>query len=165
MAVEIERKFLVSTAAWLDAPERKRGVLYRQGYVASAGGRTVRVRIAGKQAFLTIKGPTVSLSRAEFEYPLPLADARLLLDTLCDGLIEKLRYRVRFRGKLWEIDEFHGANAGLVLAEIELGSEAERFDRPVWVGREVSHLARYFNVNLGKRPFNSWPSAARRQKQ
>jgi CYTH domain-containing protein len=118
--------------------------------------RTVRVRIADSQAFLTIKGPNEGIRRQEFEYPIPLADADALL-ALCEGpLIEKHRHRVVHGGLLWEIDEFHGANAGLVVAEVELPSVEHPFEAPPWLGREVSHDPRYFNSSLSRHPFSTW---------
>lgn len=152
MAVEIERKFLVTGDGWRNGS----GVLYRQGYLNRDKSRTVRVRIAGDAAFLTIKGRSVGATRAEFEYPIPVADAQALL-ALCDGpLIEKTRYRVPHAGHEWEVDVFAGDNAGLVVAELELQSESEAFAAPAWLGEEVSHDARYFNSNLATQPFCTW---------
>ncbi|GAA0752469.1 CYTH domain-containing protein [Ideonella azotifigens] len=153
MAIEIERKFLVVGEGW----RQPDAMHLSQGYLNRDPARTVRVRIAGEEAFLTIKGRSEGLSRAEFEYPLPLADAQALL-ALCDGpLVEKHRHRVMVDGLLWEVDEFHGANAGLVVAELELQSEDQPFTRPAWLGEEVSDDARYFNSQLASRPFNTWP--------
>lgn len=152
MPVEIERKFLVAGTAWR-TPDGQRIV---QGYLNRDKARTVRVRIAGSQAFLTIKGATTGATRAEFEYPIPLADAEALLG-LCDGpLIDKVRHRVAFGGLLWEVDEFLGENAGLVVAEVELASEDQTVDLPPWVGEEVTHDPRYFNSSLATRPFRQW---------
>jgi CYTH domain-containing protein len=154
MGLEIERKFLVIGTAWQVLAA---GVLTRQGYLSSAAERTVRVRIAGDQGFLTVKGKSRGLSRAEFEYAIPVEDAAAMLDRLCEKpLIEKTRYRVPFGAHTWEVDEFHGANAGLVVAEVELASADEEPALPPWVGREVSQDARYFNANLVKRPFTTW---------
>ncbi len=152
MAVEIERKFLVTGDAW----RNDGGVLYRQGYLNRDKMRTVRIRIAGDAAFLTIKGKSTGASRAEFEYPVPMDDAQALL-ALCDGpLIEKTRYIVLHAGHRWEVDEFAGDNAGLVVAELELSAEDEAFDAPTWLGAEVTHDARYFNSNLASQPFCTW---------
>ncbi len=152
MAVEIERKFLVTGDAW----RNDGGVLYRQGYLNRDKMRTVRIRIAGDAAFLTIKGKSTGASRAEFEYPVPMDDAQALL-ALCDGpLIEKTRYIVLHAGHRWEVDEFAGDNAGLVVAELELSAEDEAFDAPAWLGAEVTHDARYFNSNLASQPFCTW---------
>jgi adenylate cyclase len=152
MGVEIERKFLVLNDSWQNVS----GVLYRQGYLNRDKTRTVRVRIAGDAAFLTVKGVSVGATRAEYEYPIPLADAQGLL-ALCDGpLVEKTRYRVTHEGTLWEIDVFAGDNAGLVVAEVELAHEDQPFARPAWLGEEVTHDARYFNSNLATQPFSRW---------
>jgi adenylate cyclase len=155
MAIEIERKFLVCGSAWRAGTS----TLFRQGYLNRDKERTVRVRIAGSKAFLTIKGISSGAARAEFEYEIPLADAGQLL-LLCDGpLIEKTRYVVAHAGMLWEVDEFHGANSGLVVAEIELESAAQQFDKPAWVGREVTADKRYFNSSLAVKPYTSWTEA------
>jgi len=154
MGLEIERKFLVIGTAWQTLAA---GALTRQGYLSSAAERTVRVRIAGDQGFLTVKGKSRGLSRAEFEYAIPVEDAAAMLDGLCEKpLIEKTRYRVPFGAHTWEVDEFHGANAGLVVAEVELASANDEPALPPWVGREVSLDPRYFNANLVKRPFTTW---------
>lgn len=150
MAIEIERKFLVDKSLWqADGP----GVRFRQGYLCPGTGVTVRVRIAGEQAFVTVKGATRGYTRAEYEYPIPLADAEEMLTTLCQQpLIEKTRHRVEYAGHLWEVDVFHAANQGLILAEIELPSESTRFSLPPWVDREVSGDPRYFNSALVRTP-------------
>ncbi len=154
MGTEIERKFLVNQKQWR-APNS--GVYYSQGYLTTNQGLTVRVRIAGEQAFLTIKGPTQNYSRLEFEYPIPRADAQVMLDTLCDRpLIEKIRYQVEYQGLLWEIDEFQGDNAGLMIAEVELTTENQSVELPDWVGEEVSTDSRYYNANLVKYPYSQW---------
>ena len=152
MALEIERKFLVTPGAWQQAP----GVLYRQGYLNRDKTRTVRVRVAGDVAFLTIKGVSVGATRAEFEYPIPLPDAQALL-ALCDGpLIEKTRHVLTYEDTTWEVDVFAGDNAGLVVAEVELTAEDQPFARPDWLGEEVTHDARYFNSNLATQPYCLW---------
>jgi adenylate cyclase len=154
MGLEIERKFLVTGTAW---KALSAGVLTRQGYLSRGPERTVRVRIAGNQGFLTIKGKTQGLSRPEFEFAIPVEDAAAMLDGLCEKpLIEKTRYRVPFGAHTWDVDEFHGANAGLVVAEVELARADEEPALPPWVGREVSRDARYYNANLVKRPFTTW---------
>jgi len=154
MGVEIERKFLLAGDAWRSLGEP---VLLRQGYLSSTRERVVRVRIEGGQAVLTIKGANVGAARGEWEYPLPLADAAELLDGLCEQpLIEKYRRRIAHAGMVWEVDEFLGANAGLVVAEIELESEDQAFDKPDWVGEEVSDDARYYNANLIRHPYSQW---------
>lgn len=154
MNVEIERKFLVRGDAWkaLGKP-----VLLRQGYLSSAPERVVRVRIEGDSAMLTIKGRTTGATRGEWEYSIPLADAAAFLDDLCEKpIIEKYRYRIDYRGFTWEVDEFLGENAGLVVAEIELESEDQQFERPDWVGDEVTHDPRYYNANLIRQPYRLW---------
>ena len=154
MAQEIERKFLVTNADWRQGAE---GQLYRQGYIPTHSATTVRVRTVGDRGYLTLKGPTSGVSRQEFEYDIPLADAETMLADLCQPpLIEKWRYRVTVGEHLWEIDEFLGNNAGLVLAEVELESETEDVELPTWAGAEVSHDARYYNANLAKMPYQSW---------
>jgi adenylate cyclase len=154
MPQEIEHKYLVRLDTWKPAGP---GVLYRQGYLSTAEARVVRVRIAGEQAFLTVKGPAHGITRLELEYPIPMADAALMLDLLCERpLIEKTRYRQLFCGKTWEIDVFHGANAGLVVAEVEVASEAELIEPPPWLGPEVSNDPRYYNSNLIKNPYKKW---------
>jgi adenylate cyclase len=152
MAIEIERKFLVVGDEWRDAP----AVYFCQGYLSRSKERTVRIRVAGELGYLTIKGVTTGASRAEFEYEIPLADAKQLL-ALCDGpLIEKYRRKIRYEGMLWEVDEFLGENQGLVVAEIELESESQSFAKPEWVGVEVTQDQRYYNSNLSACPFSQW---------
>lgn len=154
MGIEIERKFLVVGDGWR---QRVSGIFYRQGYLTVDPERTVRVRIAGSKGFLTIKGQSEGLSRSEFEYAIPLADATFLLDRLClRPLVEKTRYTISYRGKLWEIDEFSGANSGLLLAEVELDSVDEPVEFPPWVGTEVSDDQRYYNASLAQNPFQNW---------
>jgi CYTH domain-containing protein len=154
MGKEIERKFLVKKGAW--QPKGK-GDLYRQGYLSTVKERVVRVRVTGDKGFLTVKGMTEGFSRLEFEYEIPVRDARQMLDTLCERpLIEKHRYRVEHEGMIWEIDIFLGDNEGLVLAEVELEGATQQFALPGWIGEEVSEDPRYFNANLVKNPFRQW---------
>ena len=156
MGIEIERKFLVVGDAWKQAP----AVPYAQGYLNRDKQRTVRVRIVEGQAWLTVKGVSAGATRAEFEYAIPVADAEQLL-ALCDGpLVRKLRRVVVHEGSTWEIDEFQGDNAGLVVAEIELRSEDEAFAAPAWLGAEVTHDARYFNSSLATAPYSTWREPA-----
>jgi len=153
MGQEIEHKFLVDKARW--RPQGA-GVVIRQGYLSTEKERVVRIRTAGPDAYMTIKGPG-HVSRAEFEYAIPLADANLMLDQLClPGAIDKTRYEQNFGGHKWQIDVFHGDNEGLVVAEIELKREGETFERPEWILEEVSNDPRYFNASLSKAPFKSW---------
>jgi adenylate cyclase len=154
MGREIERKFLVRSDDWRQLGA---GVLYRQGYLTSSAGCTVRVRVAGEQGYLTIKSATTGISRAEYEYAIPLGEAMELLDTLCQRpLIEKTRYRIPWQTVVWEVDEFAGENQGLILAEVELTSPDQPLDLPDWIGEEVSGDPRYFNSNLVKYPFREW---------
>lgn len=154
MAIEIERKFLVEGNAYkkLATP-----AYFRQGYLCTEPERTVRVRIADKKGFITIKGKNAGISRAEFEYEIPKIEAETMLNTLAlPTVIEKYRYRIELDGKTWEVDEFFGENQGLVLAEIELNSETENFKTPSWIGMEVSNDERYYNSMLSQNPFKNW---------
>lgn len=154
MGVEIERKFLVKGDDWRTLGEP---VLLRQGYLSSHAERTVRVRIEGERAVLTIKSKNVGAARGEWEYPIPVAEAAELLDRLCERpLIEKYRRRIPYAGFVWEVDEFLGENAGLVVAEIELPAEDAAFDKPDWAGEEVTHDLRYLNSRLIKQPYSTW---------
>lgn len=154
MGTEIERKFLVTDDTW-----RGQGTatVFRQGYLSTVKERTVRVRAAGDEGTLTIKGITVGASRTEFEYPIPVADANAMLDELCEQpIIEKTRHVVDVDGTTWEIDEFAGVNEGLIVAEVELGSPDEEFTPPDWLGDEVTDDPRYFNANLIAHPYSEW---------
>lgn len=154
MAKEIERKFLVEGEDWRALAK---GKLYRQGYLNSAKERTVRVRTVGDKGFLTIKGITVGATRVEYEYEIPVGDSDAMLNDLAEKpIIEKKRYKIDFRGLTWEIDEFFGENAGLIVAEVELASEAQAFEKPSWAGREVTGDPRYFNSNLIAHPYSTW---------
>ena len=152
MAIEIERKFLVTGEGW----RKGSPTLFRQGYLNLDKNRTVRIRIFGKEAVLTVKGPTKGLTRLEFEYAVPVADAEGML-ILCEGgVIEKKRWLFRSGEHIWEIDEFLGENKGLIVAEIELTSEDQPFEKPDWVGEDVSHDPRYFNSYLSDSPYGGW---------
>lgn len=154
MGVEIERKFLVHGDAWRALGQ---GTDYRQGYLLIEKDRTIRVRVGGGEAFLTIKSAAVGLQRSEFEYEIPVEDANLMLDRLCiRPLIEKTRYRIEMDDVVWEVDEFHGENEGLIIAEVELEHESQQVDLPEWIGEEVSHDHRYSNASLVKKPYNRW---------
>jgi adenylate cyclase len=155
MPREIERKFLVASDAWraFAAPGKR----YRQGYLSTDPARTVRVRVAGAAAYLTVKGASSGAARAEYEYSIPPDHAEEMLDHLClQPLIEKTRYRLDHGGLTWEIDVFEGDNAGLVVAEVELEDEAQPVELPPWVGTEVTGDGRYANANLVARPYRSW---------
>jgi adenylate cyclase len=156
MGTEIERKFLPKGEEWRRVVDSS-GVLIRQGYLSSASGCTVRVRVAGEGAWITVKGMTVGASRPEFEYPIPPGDAAFMLDALCEKpLIEKRRFVVRGNGCAFEIDEFYGENAGLVLVEVELTSEDQVVEIPRWIGEEVTGDARYRNSSLARYPYSRW---------
>lgn len=150
MAVEIERKFIVTGQEW--RPGRP-GMPIRQGYLCLDPQRSVRVRVSGEKACLTIKGASEGARRLEFEYSIPVDEARQLLALCAARIIEKTRYKVAFAGHIWDIDEFHGLNRGLVLAEVELESEATCVELPPWVGEEVTGDMRYFNLYLAQHPF------------
>ncbi|TDR72476.1 CYTH domain-containing protein [Paludibacterium purpuratum] len=153
MGMEIERRFLVRGDSWRALGEP---LVYRQGYLSVDPARTVRVRVVGDRAWLTIKAKITDASRYEFEYDLPLADAQTMLDALCPMQVQKHRTRVAHAGMTWEVDEFFGANAGLVLAEIELPDEQTPFERPDWLGEEVTADSRFTNAWLADHPFSSW---------
>lgn len=185
MGTEIERKFLLRDigpdAGWRAGSQQR----LSQGYLSSSGTSVVRVRVAGlgvarehlidsdsesgdgdrgdsdrgDKAWLTVKGPTVGATRAEYEYEIPAEEAAEMLETLCEGVVDKTRFVIVHRGKTWEVDEFSGANQGLVVAEIELESEDESFESPTWVGAEVTGDVRYYNSNLSREPFRSWPTS------
>ncbi|HEV2621355.1 MAG TPA: CYTH domain-containing protein [Frateuria sp.] len=166
MATEIERKFLLADERWRQGVVRSERIA--QGYLVGARAlqegqalASVRVRRAGERAWLNVKSATLGIERAEFEYPVPLEDAQAMLASLCDGVLEKVRHYVEVEGSLFEVDEFLGDNAGLVVAEIELPAADAAFPRPAWLGREVSALARYYNVNLVAHPFARWSDAER----
>lgn len=166
MGVEIERKFLLASDAWRAAVSRSRRMV--QGYLIAASAVTsgaskssVRVRIAGDDAWLNIKSSTLGVERDEYEYAVPVADAEAMLAKLCDGVVEKIRHYVAYGDHEFEIDEFFGANDGLVVAEVELDAADAAFGRPAWLGREVSHLPRYYNLNLIRHPYAAWSAGER----
>ena len=153
MGIEIERKFLVCSDDWriLGTP-----VHYAQGYLVADGIRNVRVRIAGEEGFLTVKGASKGMSRLEFEYSIPFDEAVMMLRLSATPVIEKFRTRILYHGKIWEVDEFEGENKGLIMAEIELTSEEETFAVPHWIGEEVTSDLRYYNSRLAIQPFRNW---------
>ena len=162
MATEIERKFLVKGEQWRSLAT---GTVYRQGYLSTKKGCTVRVRLVGDRGYLTIKGLSQGISRAEYEYPIPAKDAQEMLDNLCISeasredyrpIIEKTRYKIDFAGLIWEVDEFAGENQGLIVAEVELTDEHQVIELPDWIGKEVSDDPRYFNANLVQHPYSQW---------
>jgi adenylate cyclase len=155
MAVEIERKFLLRSDEWRKHVAKR--TLLRQGYLGAISRSSIRARIAGERAWLNLKSKRSGLSRLEYEYEIPLTDANEMFAELCEGpLIEKYRHELPRGEHLWEIDEFLGDNSGLIVAEIELSDENESFERPEWLGNEVTHEARFYNFNLASRPFKSW---------
>lgn len=151
---EIERKFLVISDNW---KKNSQGVLYRQGYLSIERDRTVRVRLEGEEGKLTIKGKKDKGAGDEFEYDIPGDEAAYLIDRLClKPVVEKMRYKINFHGNIWEVDEFFGENLGLVLAEIELDSADQKFEKPGWIGEDVTEDPKYKNASLVKNPFNTW---------
>jgi adenylate cyclase len=156
MGIEIERKFRLADGSWRERVRQK--TLLRQGYIANTPRASVRVRVAGEAGWLSVKSMTPGLVRAEYEAGIPAAEANEMLERLCEGpLIEKWRHLVEYQGSEWEIDEFLGDNAGLVIAELELESENSEFTRPPWLGVEVTHDERYYNFRLSEKPFRHWP--------
>ncbi len=153
MTIEIERKFLVRDDSWNTGLT---GTIFKQAYLNSDPERTVRIRVTDKQAFITIKSKTRNISRHEFEYNIPTAEAEVLLKLCETPALEKKRYLIKHEGHQWEIDEFFGSNEGLVIAEIELKSDDECFAKPQWLGKEVSDDVRYFNSQLTLNPFCLW---------
>lgn len=161
MGVEIERKFLLASDAWRRSAARSDD--FRQGYLPTGRELSLRVRIAGSRAWLNLKSGGLAARRLEFEYPIPLDDAETMLAALAvPPLIEKTRHHVPVAGFTFEVDEFHGRNAGLVVAELELEREDQDFPRPAWLGREVTHLERYYNVCLVRHPYADWTEDERR---
>ncbi len=153
MAVEIERKFLVDKNVW---NPKEVGEVIAQGYLQHDKEKTVRVRLKGEKAYLTVKGETEGISRLEFEYEIPVSDAEEMLELCGSGVISKVRYEIAHKGFVWEVDEFFGENKGLLLAEVELSSVRECPDLPSWVLEEVSGDKKYYNSYLSEHPFNSW---------
>lgn len=166
MPLEIERKYLVTSDAWRAAARKV--VPMAQGYLndlaamdTGAMKTSVRVRIQGDEAYLNLKSRELGHTRQEFDYAIPVEDARSLLALSVGGLVDKRRHYVDYAGHLWEVDEFFGENAGLVVAEIELSSADESFEKPAWIGREVTDSKRYYNLALATRPYSQWSEAER----
>lgn len=153
MGIEIERKFLVRHTDFLQG---LKGTAIAQGYLSTSPEAVVRVRVKGEYGFLTVKGKTTGASRAEFEYQVPLADAQAMLALCQNGRISKTRYRIPAGIHVWEVDVFHDDNTGLVVAEIELNDEQETFEKPHWLGQEVTEDIRYFNSQLSDNPYSRW---------
>jgi adenylate cyclase len=164
MATEIERKFLLTSDAWRKAVGRSQRM--KQGYLTSTGASartacSVRVRIAGDMAWLNIKSAMAGIERREYEYAIPLVDAESMLGEFCDGVVGKIRHYVPYGGRIFEVDEFLGDNAGLIVAELELEAATAQFERPAWLGREVSDKPRYYNLHLLDHPYSHWSAAER----
>lgn len=160
MGKEIERKFLVRED---DGWRSESGQVYRQGYLSTVKERTVRVRTIDDQGYLTIKGITRGATRREYEYEIPVDEATELLDELCERpLIEKKRRKIPYAGLTWEVDEFFGDNDGLIVAEVELEDEEQDFEKPPWIGEEVTDDPRYFNANLVDHPYSQWTDGKKR---
>lgn len=154
MGLEIERKFLLKNDKW--RKKVKQEIQIKQGYLNSNKKRTVRIRIADNTGFITVKGKTKQATRKEFEYEIPIEDAKELLKLCKKPIVEKTRYLIEYKKKTWEIDEFYGVNQGLVVAEIELEDENEEISIPKWIGKEVTLDARYYNSSLIENPFSKW---------
>ena len=154
--IEIERKFLVTSEAFKKEAFAQNRIA--QGYLSSVPERTVRVRIKGDKGFLTIKGASneTGLSRFEWEKEIPVDEATALLKLCQKGIIDKTRFEVKMGNHIFEVDEFYGENEGLIIAEVELSSETETFEKPVWLGKEVTNDIRYYNSYLSKNPFRNW---------
>jgi len=155
MAIEIEHKFLLANDDWRQYVHSS--LIYRQGYLSSEPTTSIRVRISAEHAWLNIKSAIIGTHRHEYEYEIPLADAHEIITNLCrKPIIEKTRHLVLDDGNLWEIDEFAGANHGLIVAEIELSEIGKAFRKPAWLGAEVTEDLRYYNNNLVAHPYSEW---------
>ena len=161
MGIEIERKFLLGGSAWREGVVASQRLL--QGYLTApdSGACSVRVRVGGEQAWLNVKSAIAGVERVEFEYAIPRTDAEQMLARFCPATVEKVRHHVPYGAVLFEVDEFLGANTGLVLAEVELASADAPFARPTWLGREVSDKRRYYNLHLLGHPYANWSAAER----
>tara|TARA_B100000700_G_scaffold295737_1_gene358912 strand:+ start:1637 stop:2101 length:465 start_codon:yes stop_codon:yes gene_type:complete len=154
MAIEIERKYLVKSPP-LHLAEKRLHI--KQGYIVNDQKQVIRIREKGDEYFLTIKGNQIGISRLEYDFPISKKDANELISNFCrDTIIEKTRHYLRFKDHIWEIDEFHKKNQGLVVAEIELNSENENFELPSWIEKEVTSEKKYYNMNLATNPYNNW---------
>jgi adenylate cyclase len=155
MGIEIEKKYLVDKDKWNNSVKGEKHSL-RQGYISTDLNKIIRVRLVDNRGYLTIKGFAKDYSRPEFEYQIPVNEANELLDKFCASEINKVRYIVPYKGKVWEVDEFLGSNLGLIIAEIELSNESEPFDLPDWVYKEVTGDEKYYNSNLSIKPYKNW---------
>lgn len=158
MKFEIEHKYLVRKELW-DLLEKPEGILVKQGYLLTGPDKTIRIRIKGSHGFLTIKGPVADATRLEYEYPIPVEDAGEILSEFTLQQIEKIRYDIWFEGKRWEVDQFLGENEGLLVAEIELQDKDDNYEKPVWLGKNVTGDPRYYNSYLTSHPYKSWKQA------
>lgn len=156
---EIERKYLVDQEKWF-LTAKPQGISYIQGYLSIDEDKIIRVRVAGDKGLLTIKGKSETISHPEFEYLIPAEEARDMLRLFTTRLVEKVRIRIPAGKLVWEVDEFHGANEGLIMAEIELDSEDDLFDKPAWVGEEVTGNPQYYNAYLSQNPYKGWAKRA-----
>ena len=155
MPTEIERKYLVNKAKWNET-DKPKGQFFRQGYLLTDPNKTIRVRVTDTKSYLTIKGLSIGATRAEFEYEIPKDEAEQLLNMFAISDLTKIRYKVLFKEKLWEVDVFLGDNEGLIVAEIELKSEEEAFDLPIWAEKEVTGEDKYYNSMLSVLPYKNW---------
>lgn len=155
MGLEIERKFLVHKEKWESLTKPKKD-FYRQGYLFSDSNKTIRVRQTNDKGYITIKGASIGISRPEFEYEIPMQDAEVLLNKFSISELIKVRYKILFKNKIWEVDEFLGENIGLIVAEIELENEDEQFEMPDWIANEVTGIQKYYNSILATFPYSKW---------
>lgn len=154
MGIEIERKFLVKSDEWRPLGKQ---IFYQQGYLLADKNRTIRIRTFDEKGFITIKGSSKGISRSEFEYEIPVEEAKMILETLCEKpLIKKYRTKIKFNNLIWEVDEFIDENYGLIIAEVELEHENQKIKIPNWIGKEVSGDIKYNNSMLVKNPFTKW---------
>jgi CYTH domain-containing protein len=159
MGQEIERKYLLDHPKWQQF-DKPKGERYRQGYILTDPEKTIRIRVTETHGYLTIKGLNKGATRPEYEYEIPIAEAEELLDKFAISELSKIRYKIPFKGKLWEVDQFLGDNEGLIVAEIELQSEDEQYDLPEWIGKEVTGEEKYYNSTLTLHPFKDWKERA-----
>ncbi len=155
MGIEIERKFLVDKNQW-ERLSKSEGTRIKQGYLVNDNGKTIRLRIASGRAYITFKGPASGSRRNEYEYEIPVNDGIELFNLFVKTHIEKTRYNINYKNKVWEADVFSGDNQGLIVAEIELEREDEQFELPPWVTIEVTGQEKYYNSSLSTHPFKKW---------
>ncbi len=158
MGIEIERKYLVDAAQWQQM-HKPQGVPFEQGYMVNDSERAVRIRVTDQHGYITIKGQAQGFSRKEYEYTIPADEARELIGYFTQSTVKKTRYCIEYAGHTWEVDVFEADNAGLIMAEIELDSEDEKFDTPPWVTQDVTDDERYYNTYLSQHPFREWSNS------